>query len=104
MRGLLGILGLAAALVGPAWAHDWYTDLRDGEGNRCCSVTDCLRAENCRIDGREGLSWAGACRPIDWSKVLPLPSPDGAAHVCWIPHPLPAQPPLVRCIVLPGSA
>jgi hypothetical protein len=54
--------------------------------------------------GTEGLVLApGTCSPIDWSKVLRLPSPDGQAHACTA---ISRAPPGVaaRCIVLPGEA
>jgi hypothetical protein len=104
MRVTRAVLVALAAAAGPAVAHDWYGELRDSKGDWCCNGQDCRRVEGCRIDGREGLAIAGACRPIDGSKVLPIPSPDGAAHACWIPDPRPARPPILRCILLPGSA
>jgi hypothetical protein len=42
----------------------------------------------------------GACRAIEWPKVLPMPSPDGLPHACHGP----GDDPAIWCLILPGSA
>src|SRR5262245_46735141 len=98
--GLILLVLLAAAP--PAWAHSWYTGLRNRSGVDCCGDWDCRPVGLCVLpDRKEGLVIQGICRPIPWDKVLPLPSPDGSAHACWEPF---GRPPPVRCVILPGEA
>ena len=97
----------------PAFAHDWYSDLKDARGVGCCSERDCQPVDFCALkDGRQGLAIASiGCVAIDWRKVLLIPSPDGRAHVClgmtfgrdwrpgwtkWLGH-------YQRCVILPGE-
>ena len=102
-----GILAVAMLLLsqGIATAHDWYGELKTPNGGSCCGNRDCKPVDFCVTDkGTEGLVLApGTCSPIDWSKVLRLPSPDGQAHACTA---ISRAPPGVaaRCIVLPGEA
>ena len=93
-------------VASPAVTHDWYEELRSLSGERCCDARDCGRVGLClRADRHEGLLVGGVCHPIPWDKVLPVPSPDGAAHACWSKQDnySPIGPPF-RCVILPGSA
>lgn len=100
---LVGLLGGSQV----AQEHEWYTGLRTREGESCCNGKDCTPAPICiGANGHEGLKLGGVCFPIPWDKVLDLPSPDGNAHVCWENHPDLFSPirPIIRCVILPGSA
>ena len=95
------ILSLLLAAGAPAWAHGWYTGLRNRSGISCCADKDCRPVELCVLpDRKEGLLIEGVCRPIPWDKVLNVASPDGGAHACWQPF---GHPPPVRCVILPGE-
>ena len=95
------ILSLLLAAAAPAWAHGWYTGLRNRSGISCCEDKDCRPVELCVLpDRKEGLLIEGVCRPIPWDKVLNVASPDGGAHACWQPF---GHPPPVRCVILPGE-
>jgi hypothetical protein len=99
IRAGLVLLLLAAAV--PAWAHGWYTGLRNRNGISCCGDKDCHPVELCVLPERkEGLLIEGACRPIPWDKVLNIASPDGGAHACWQHF---GSRPAVRCVILPGE-
>jgi hypothetical protein len=88
---------LAFALPGRAFAHDWYTNLKDGMGRSCCGGHDCAPVGMCSTESvGEGLSIDGKCVPIDYTKVLPDLSPDGQAHACVVGG-------VLRCVLLPGQ-
>lgn len=89
-----------AALSSDAFAHDFYSGLKRPDGGSCCNGKDCTPVQMCVRDGREGVEIEGACRPIEWSKVLPMLSPDGQAHAC---HSAGADP-IIYCLILPGAA
>ncbi|MFZ1429123.1 MAG: hypothetical protein WAS21_20400 [Geminicoccaceae bacterium] len=58
-------------------AHDWYDDLLNRHGNRCCSGHDCRPVDLCLRPNRvQGLLIHDVCVAIPWDKVLPIPSPD----------------------------
>jgi hypothetical protein len=97
------VLALAAIVVtSPVLAHDWYDGLKRPSGGSCCSDQDCQSVPLCALDGREGVTLGGTCRPIEWGKVLRLPSPDGQAHACW--RDLGNGDVATFCFVLPGSS
>ena len=94
MRSLLAALALVSS---PAVAHSWYEA-------RCCSDQDCRQVDGCTLDdGTQGIVIEGQCAPIDWSKVQPMPSPDGQWHAC-LGHRLDGRGPQVRCIYGGGAA
>lgn len=100
------LLLLAVLLSAPASAHDWYTDLVSPTGQSCCNGQDCEPAKirQNATTGLEEVEVGGVWVPIDVAKVLPVPSPDGNAHVCWWRSWVGGQLfPLIRCIVLPPS-
>lgn len=108
---VLAAIGAAAAAtllisLSVAHGHDWYTDLRNNDGTACCNDRDCRPVDVCRLsDGREGIDVLGACRPIPWDLVLPVPSPDGQHHACWWVVNGPYGPePRFRCVILAGGA
>lgn len=94
------LAALALLSTAPAHAHDWYSGLKRPDGGSCCNGKDCSAVRMCVQDGHEGVEINGKCRPIEWSKVLPMPSPDGQAHACHGP----GEDPLVYCYILPGEA
>lgn len=96
---------LAMVICCSAAAHDWYEDLLNRHGNRCCSGHDCRPVDLCLRPNRvQGLLIHGVCVAIPWDKVLPIPSPDGQAHVCTFMPPMNyAVLPYIRCVILPGS-
>jgi hypothetical protein len=101
----LAVLLLLAAA--PAAAHEWYTGLKSNDGESCCNERDCAPTPMCIGGaGHEGLLLGGICFPVPWDKVLDVPSPDGAAHVCWENHPDHHSRirPKIRCVILPGTA
>ena len=101
MMTRIGLVLLLLSAATPAWAHGWYTGLRNRNGISCCEAKDCHPVELCVMpDRREGLLIEGVCRSIPWDKVLNVVSPDGGAHACWQPF---GHPPPVRCVILPGE-
>jgi hypothetical protein len=93
--------------AGMAQAHDWYEGLRDRAGQSCCNGRDCRPVGLCVDQGQhEGLLIDGTCYPIPASKVLPLSSPDGSAHACYIEVPSlhGRKVPFFHCVILPGSS
>jgi len=100
---LTAVLVASPAFSVPASAHEWYTGLRSPEGMSCCNERDC-RPVAYRINpetGREEINANGAWHPVDYDKVLPFSSPDGAYHACWSNA---AGRPNFHCIMLPGMA
>ena len=94
------ILGLQADGAG---AHDWYDGLTSPSGLACCDERDC-RPVPYRLDGATGheeIKANGRWWPVEYDKVLNLPTPDGEAHACWRN---PRGRPEFRCIILPGMA
>lgn len=89
-----------------ASAHDWYSDLRNARGGSCCNGKDCREVAECITPKkREGLELKpGVCSPIDYSRVLPMPSPDGKSHACTGPSISEPGGVAARCIVLGASA
>lgn len=78
---------LAACLFSSAASsHDWYTELkRPDTGGSCCSGVDCHKVDPCKVNDRElGAMLDGVCERLPRDKVLPLSSPDGELHVCYI--------------------
>ncbi len=109
MRSCLILLALAAglALAGPVAAHEWYGGLeRNDGGGSCCNDEDCRPVAMCQMEGgAEGLMIEGTCRPIEWDKVLAIPSPDGQAHACYTSSfGLNGMGLQFLCIILGGSA
>ena len=51
--------------------------------------------------GREEIEANGRWWPVEYDKVVTLPTPDGEAHACWRN---PRGKPDIRCIILPGFA
>ena len=87
----------------PAAAHGWYDGLTSPSGLECCDDRDC-RPVPYRLNatsGREEIRANGRWWPIEYDKVLNLPTPDGEAHACWRN---PRGRPEFRCIILPGMA
>jgi hypothetical protein len=90
-------------LHSPARSHDWYQGLRSPGGIECCNERDCrpvpyrLNAQS----GREEIEANGRWWPVEYDKVVTLPTPDGEAHACWRN---PRGRPEFRCIILPGMA
>jgi hypothetical protein len=81
----------AAALTvmleaGPATAHDWYSDLKTPQGLSCCSDRDChpVGYRYSRETGHE-IEILGYWVHIDPSVILPVSSPDGQTHACYMP-------------------
>jgi hypothetical protein len=100
--------GFGALTSTPALAHDLYTGLKDPAGRDCCGGHDCRPVDMCVThDGKAGLLIVPPdCSVIEPHAILPLPSPDGQAHVC-----LGTSFDLrtstrryQRCVLLPGSA
>ena len=86
-----------------AGAHDWYDGLTSPTGLVCCSERDC-RSVPYRLNAASGLEEIranGRWWPVEYDKVLSLPTPDGEAHACWRN---PRGRPEFRCIILPGLA
>jgi hypothetical protein len=103
MRLPTSIMLLAVAAVQSAAAHDWYSGLHSPKGVDCCGGQEC-RPVPYRLNTeteREEIEANGAWWPVEYDKVLPLSSPDGSAHACWIG---PWGKPFFRCIILPGLA
>lgn len=102
----MGRAGAALLLVGlgmaPASAHDWYQGLRNPAGELCCGVRDCAPVAECVVEGREGIVHRGVCVAIPADRLVPIPSPDGRAHLCTRPHPTLGE--RIVCVILPGSA
>ncbi|MCS6878648.1 MAG: hypothetical protein N2038_11745 [Geminicoccaceae bacterium] len=94
----------AALLIAshPAAGHDWYQGLRNPVGELCCGVRDCAPVAECALEGRAGVVHRGACVPIPPDRLVPIPSPDGRAHLCTRPHPTLGE--RIVCVILPGSA
>jgi hypothetical protein len=100
---LIAMIVAPAAFSVPASAHEWYTGMRSPDGTPCCNERDCHPVEY-RINpdtGREEINANGTWHPVDYDKVLPFSSPDGASHACWGEA---AGRPVFRCIILPGMA
>jgi hypothetical protein len=97
------VLVATAASTSPAGSHDWYTGLRSPSGAPCCNESDChpVASRINRVTGREEIQANGAWYPVEYDKVLPFSSPDGAYHACWSNA---AGRPNFRCIMLPGMA
>lgn len=90
-----------------AAAHDWYTELSSPQGEACCNDLDCEpvpmrhNSETSTLELELGGLWI----PVDWSKVLDRPSPDGAAHTCWWRSWYARKlTPMIRCIILPSAS
>jgi hypothetical protein len=101
MRSLALLLFLAAA---PAQAHmnDWYMELKDKNGQSCCSFKDCRRVDMCSpAGGGEGLAIEGKCIKVPYDKVLDTSSPDGEAHACWYNYQGESH---ILCVILMGGA
>ncbi len=101
------LAALAFVLIPTAsGAHDWYSGLtQPGTSISCCDDRDCEKVSYCTTaEGKEGLSMEGFCRPIDWSRVLPMPSPDGEPHACWSRAGTDRANAFIYCIILGGSA
>lgn len=102
-----GIMPAVALMLLPAFAsaHEWYTGLKTPDGSAsCCNNRDCRAVEECIAEGgAQGIVLRDACVPVDWSKVLPVGSPDGRWHACTM---ISIQPPgeRPRCIVAPAGA
>lgn len=101
------VLGL---LSSPAWGHDFFSGLRSPQGLPCCSgdadTGDCHVTKMCVLpNGQEGIvSVVWGCRPIDWTKVLPAPSPTGEPAICEPPNASPTTTPVAYCILLGASS
>jgi transposase-like protein len=69
-----------------AQAHDWYAELkRPDTGTSCCSGQDCRPVDPCNISDHEtGMLLDGVCERIPHDKILPIPSPDGQIHACYL--------------------
>ena len=86
-----------------AHAHGWYEGLTSPSGLVCCDDRDCrpvpyrLNAQS----GHEEIKANGRWWPIEYDKVLTLPTPDGEAHACWRD---PRGRQEFRCFILPGMA
>jgi hypothetical protein len=99
----LAALVLAVPFARSALGHDWYRGLRAPSGIECCDDRDCgpvpyrLNARS----GREEIEANGRWWPVEYDKVLSVPTPDGEAHACWRN---PRGRPEFRCIILPGTA
>jgi hypothetical protein len=64
----------------PAESHEWYAGLRSPSGMPCCNERDCHPVAS-RVNhdtGREEIQANGAWYPVEYGKVLPFSSPDGA--------------------------
>ncbi|MFL5331723.1 MAG: hypothetical protein ACJ8H8_00750 [Geminicoccaceae bacterium] len=87
----------------PASAHDWYQGLRLPSGIECCGERDCRRVpyRSNPASGHEEIEANGRWWPVEYDKVLNLPTPDGEVHACWRN---PRGRPTFRCIILPGMA
>lgn len=98
---------VAGAFGTPGQGHDWYTGLRSPlNGISCCNSRDCRPVDPCRLqDGRTGVAAMGGCWPIEYDKVLGMPSPDGNYHACWrrINDPVAGPRPEFICFVLGGG-
>lgn len=98
--------GAALLLVGlgasPVAAHDWYLGLRNPADELCCGVRDCAPVGECVVEGREGILHRGVCMAIPPESLVPIPSPDGRAHLCTRRHPTLGE--RIVCVILPGSA
>lgn len=98
---LFGLLASLHATVGDA--HSWYDGLTSPSGLECCDDRDCRRVPY-RLNGatdREEIKANGRWWPVEYDKVLNLPTPDGEAHACWRN---PRGRPEFRCIILPGMS
>lgn len=93
---------LLTLATGAVQAHDWYQGLRNPVGELCCGVQDCAPVAQCVVGAREGIVHRGACVPVPADRLVPLPSPDGRAHLCTRPHPTLGE--RIVCVILPGSA
>jgi len=105
MCRLWAAVGLLAFLTGlpHGAAHDWYHGMQSPSGIACCNDRDCRPVPyrlNAR-DQREEIEANGRWWPVEYDKVLTLPTPDGEAHACWRN---PRGRPQFRCIILPGMA
>jgi hypothetical protein len=103
MRTVIALALLAAA---PAQAHSWYSELKDSDGASCCSTRDCQPVGDCTTPSvREGVVIDGKCFAIPYAKVLPLPSPDGHTHACFMRHHTLGgeMNPIFRCIIRAGE-
>jgi hypothetical protein len=90
LAGLCWLLGFDTT----ASAHDWYTGLTSPTGERCCN------GQSRQLELGIGGNWY----PIESSKLLSVPSPDGQAHTCFERHWRERRmTPMFRCIILPGE-
>lgn len=102
LAGLCWLLGCTTT----ASAHDWYAGLTSPTGERCCNGLDCEAVDQ-RYNGQSRqleLGIGGNWYPIESSKLLSVPSPDGQAHACFERHWRERRmTPVFRCIILPGE-
>jgi hypothetical protein len=86
VRGVavLFVIVLAIGAVLQAFAHDIYGGWTQPDtGRSCCSDRDCQPARSYRGDDGLAYVWLnGRWRPVPPRRVLAIPSPDGASHVC----------------------
>lgn len=99
-----GVICLFCLLAGitTGKAHDWYDGLTSPRGIDCCGGRDCRPVPyRLNANGHEEIEANGRWWPIEYDKVLTLPTPDNQAHACWRN---PRGKPDFRCIILPGMA
>jgi hypothetical protein len=93
-------VGLLLLLASPAEAHDWYKELIiPGSKQSCCNDRDCHPVPDCSSLGdlHRGVVIEGRCIEVAPQNVLPMDSPDGAAHACFSG----TTPITIRCAVFP---
>jgi hypothetical protein len=102
LAGLCWLLGFTTTTS----AHDWYAGLTSCTGERCCNGLDCEAVDQ-RYNGQSRqleLEIGGNWYPIESSKLLSVPCPDGQAHAGFERHWRERRmTPVFRCIILPGE-
>ena len=80
-------IGIAAALAAsPAGAHDWYEDVTNAHGERCCGGKECAPLQEGDVEEVRGgflIRSIGIIVPY----AATQPSPDRRYHACvwWTP-------------------
>lgn len=98
----IALLALALlAWAKPAWAHDWYTGLRNASGESCCGGSDChpVATSEARqeADGTLSVLWDGKWYVVpDEAILVDAYSPDGRLHLCFWGG-------KVKCLILPAA-
>lgn len=105
MRGSAAVAVGVLLLAGQAEAHDWYGDLRTSEGRSCCGGQDCRPVEyRYSVEQGHQIRIGDQWFPVAPKTILPVSSPDGRTHACYLDPDGNGKRPIILCVVLPGTA